>query len=197
MMGLQKQAKILTSYQQSTVLKFLETTRYEHRNKVAFLLSVKAGLRAKEIAYITWGMVTNSNGVIDNQIRLENFASKGCSGGVIWMNKDLQIALQNFQSLLNKLPHSNDKIFSTERNCSTSSQSIVNMFHKWYFQLGFVGCSSHSGRRTFITNAARKISTVGGSIKDVQLLARHSSLQMTQRYIEADIQAQKKVVQII
>jgi hypothetical protein len=29
------------------------------------------------------------------------------------------------------------------------------------------------------------------------MLARHSSLSMTQRYIEADVQAQKKVVQLI
>ena len=55
---------------------------------------------------------------------------------------------------------------------ATSPQAIVNMFHRWYRHLGFVGCSSHSGRRTFITNAARKISTVGGSLRDVQELAQ-------------------------
>ena len=52
---------------------------------------------------------------------------------------------------------------------------------RWYRHLGFVGCSSHSGRRTFITNAARRISTVGGSLKDVQQLAGHSNLRTTQR----------------
>ena len=84
-----------------------------------------------------------------------------------------------------------------ERNKDTSAQVIVNLFYNWYKKLGFEGCSSHSGRRTFITNAARKISTVGGSIRDVQMLARHSSLQMTQRYIEENVEAQKKIVQLI
>lgn len=97
-MGLTKQAKILSKQQQNTVLTFLENTRYVERNKVIFLLSVKAGLRAKEIAFITWAMVTNSNGIIDNKIRLENSATKGCSGGVIWMNKELQNALDKVVS---------------------------------------------------------------------------------------------------
>ena len=71
------------------------------------------------------------------------------------------------------------------------------MFYNWYQKMGFIGCSSHSGRRTFITNAAKKISSVGGSMRDVQMLARHSNMNMTQRYIEADIEAQRKIVDII
>ncbi|KAG1135892.1 hypothetical protein G6F36_016174 [Rhizopus arrhizus] len=69
------------------------------------------------------------------------------------------------------------------------------MFQRWYRHLGFVGCSSHSARRTFITGAARKITTVGGSLRDVQILAGHSNLRTTQRYIEQDADAQRKVVQ--
>jgi site-specific recombinase XerD len=63
--------------------------------------------------------------------------------------------------------------------------------------LGFIGASSHSGRRTFITNIARKISAVGGSMRDVQSLAGHSNLQTTQRYIEVDTQSQPKVIDLI
>ena len=60
----------------------------------------------------------------------------------------------------------------------------MNLFAQWYRMTGLKGCSSHSGRRTFITNAARTISTVGGSFRDVQLLAGHRALSTTQRYIE-------------
>ena len=69
--------------------------------------------------------------------------------------------------------------------------------HRWFRALGYHGCSSHSGRRTFITNAASKISTVGGSLRDIQILAGHSVLSMTQRYIDPDAAAQRKIVDLV
>ena len=75
-----------------------------------------------------------------------------------------------------------------------SAQSVTNWFFNLYKKLGYEGCSSHSGRRTAITRWSRKISSVGGSLRDVQSLARHSSLQMTQRYIEVSEDAMRKVV---
>ncbi len=78
-----------------------------------------------------------------------------------------------------------------------SAAAIVNLFALWFKATRLQGCSSHSGRRTFITNAARKISTVGGSLRDVQMLAGHRALSTTQRYIEADVDAQRRVVDLI
>jgi integrase/recombinase XerD len=54
------------------------------------------------------------------------------------------------------------------------AQTVVNWFFKLYLELGFYGCSSHSGRRTAITRWARKISSAGGSMRDVQSLAINS-----------------------
>jgi len=88
-------------------------------------------------------------------------------------------------------------VITTERSGRTSPQAVVNMFSGWYRDLGFSGCSSHSGRRTFITSAARKISTVGGSLRDIQMLAGHSNLATTQRYIESNVEAQQRIVQLV
>jgi site-specific recombinase XerC len=53
-------------------------------------------------------------------------------------------------------------------------------------------------RVPFGTNLpASTISTVGGSLRDVQMLAGHSALSTTQRYIEADAEAQKRVVELV
>jgi integrase/recombinase XerD len=71
---------------------------------------------------------------------------------------------------------------------------MTNWFWLLYKGLGFEGCSSHSGRSTVITKRARTISQVGGSMRDVQALAWHSSLQQTQKYIEVSPDAMRKVV---
>jgi len=88
-------------------------------------------------------------------------------------------------------------VIQTRRGRGTSAQVIVNSFAEWYRKLGFVGCSSHSGRRSFITQAARKASLVDGSLRDVMALAGHQSLTTTSRYIEMDAEAQSKLVNII
>ena len=54
-----------------------------------------------------------------------------------------------------------------------------------------------SGLRTFITETSKRISTVGGSLRDIQMMVGHSSLQTTQRYIEADSDSQRRVVDLI
>src|SRR4029077_10775549 len=75
--------------------------------------------------------------------------------------------------------------------------SIVVWFSRAFQKLGLKGCSSHSGRRTFITRAARLVHKAGGSLRDVQLLAGHRSIQTTQRYIDGDTDAQRKLVAMI
>ena len=70
-------------------------------------------------------------------------------------------------------------------------------FHRLYASLGLIGGSSHSGRRTCITRAARKVSEAGGSLRDVQQLAGHASLSLTQRSIEGDSDAKRELIALI
>ena len=196
-MALGKQAKTLTKAQVDAALGYIATTRHPIRNRAVFLLSVKAGLRAKEIASMTWDMLTTAEGEIGTAIHLRNVASKGSSGGrVIPLNRELRSALVELRQSP-PISRPSPYVITTERAGRTSAQAVVNMFSTWYRDLGFSGCSSHSGRRTFVTNAARKISTVGGSLRDVQALAGHANLATTQRYIEADAEAQQRIVQLV
>jgi integrase/recombinase XerD len=139
-------------------------------------------------------MVTDADRQMSRTIHLPDKASKGRSGKAIPMHRDLRSALQDLYR--EAKPKPDDFVVTTERSKKASPQVIVNLFARWYEVLGFNGCSSHSGRRTFITNAARKISTVDGS-RDVQMLAGHANVRTTQRYIEPNASAQTRVVQLI
>lgn len=196
-MSLGKQAKQLSKGQVEAVLGYLARTRHPIRNRLIFLLSVRAGLRAREIALLTWRMVTDGEGNIGDLIALENRASKGNSGRYVPLNAELKACLKEWAGRTHWVSQPQSRVIRTERSSQTSPQVIVNMFGRWYRELGFHGCSSHSGRRTFITSAARKISSVGGSLRDVQLLAGHTSLRVTQGYIDGEQEAQRRIVEII
>lgn len=199
-MSLGKQAKTLTKGQVDSLTAFLLTRRHGLRDQTVFLLSVRAGLRAKEIANLRWSMVLTPAGTVGEAIHLTDTASKGRSGRVIPLNKQLLGNLMQMLTVAQQGQHFHSElsyVVTTERSAHTSPQAVVNMFKRWYGDIGLLGCSSHSGRRTFITNAARKISTVGGSLRDVQMLAGHSSLAVTQRYIDGDSEARKKIVDLI
>ena len=93
--------------------------------------------------------------------------------------------------------HAERFILFSERGGGLSPATVRLWFHRLYTSLKMDGCSSHSGRRTFITRAARRVSQVGGSLRDVQELAGHTSLAMTQRYIEGDTEAKRKLVALL
>jgi len=93
--------------------------------------------------------------------------------------------------------HPERPVVASERGGPLTASSVTQWFFPLYRDVGMTGWSSHSGRRTFITRAARKVSEVGGSVRDVQQLAGHASLQTTQRYLEGDTDAKRKLVQLI
>jgi integrase len=188
-----KQAKILSNDQVERLLSLASATRNPLRNRVLVLLSVKAGLRAGEIANLTWPMVLDPSGDIGAVIELRNHAAKKNSGRRIAMHPDLRDAL----AALRDATVTEGPVVRSERGRPMTPVSIVNFFAIAYRAIGLVGCSSHSGRRTFITRAARLVHKAGGSLRDVQLLAGHRSIQTTQAYIDGDTDAQRRLVALI
>jgi integrase len=188
-----KQAKILSEQEVEDVLFFAETTRNPDRNRVIVLLSVKAGLRAGEIANLTWDMLTDAMGNVSSRIELRDHAAKMGSGRTVPMNALLHDALVAWRAKSS----GNCAVIASERGGNMTPLSIVIWFARAYEALGLDGCSSHSGRRTFVTRAARVVHKAGGSLRDVQLLAGHRSIQTTQRYIDGDSDAQRRLVSLI
>ncbi|WP_431860237.1 tyrosine-type recombinase/integrase [Azospirillum sp.] len=203
-----RQAKILSDAQLDQMLEWCSNSRYPLRNRVVVLLSVKAGLRAMEIAKVLRRHVTDPAGAASDVLDLEDAICKKGSGRTVPMHPLLR---ESIAELLAARPGGpNVPLILSERalredpnepgtGCiqPMEPKSIGYLFFRMYRDLGFSGCSSHSGRRTFITRAARNITKAGGSLRDVQQLAGHAQLTTTQRYIEGSNEAKRAVVALI
>ena len=132
-------------------------------------------------------------GDIGSVIELRDIVAKNGSGRLIPVHPELHEALAAYRGLSTGV----GPVIRSERGGPMTPLSIVVWFNRAFRNIGLNGCSSHSGRRTFITRAARLVHRVGGSLRDVQLLAGHRSIQTTQRYIDGDTNAQRKLVAMI
>lgn len=188
-------ARVIEPADVARLLHITDEQRHPYRNRVIVLLSFKAGLRACEIAGFTWPMVLRSDGKVADNLTIAGNIAKYGSGRLIPMHSDLRAAVKTYHRFAGQ-PAVGPVVVS-ERGGHMTAGSIVNWFHASYGNLGLKGCSSHSGRRTFITRSARVISKIGGSLRDVQELAGHRALTTTERYIQGDREAQRKLVRLL
>src|SRR5713101_9604135 len=81
MTGLGRQAKVLSDGQIRAMLATVATRPTAERDNAMILLSVRAGLRSKEIASLTWSMLCDAEGKLTDALAMPNSASKGHRGG--------------------------------------------------------------------------------------------------------------------
>ena len=84
-------------------------------------------------------------------------------------------------------------VFATQRNSAFSANTLTQHFFYLYKRAGLEGASSHSGRRTFITNLANK----GVSVRVLASLAGHRSISTTQAYIDVNDEMKRRAVELI
>jgi integrase/recombinase XerD len=187
-MSLAKQAKILSPQELEILLADAATSRNPTRDRLMILLSFKAGLRACEIANLSWSMVTDASGNVAETIALTDAASKTVrnrnmrrsSGGGrnIPTHPMLKAALEVMRDdpprrfARPDWPRPTDPVVPSEQG-RFSPIAIAVWFHLRFKKLNLSGASSHSGRRTFITSSALAIIRAGGSLRDVQDLYGH------------------------
>jgi len=193
-MAQHRQARTVNTTQIKQALRTANTLRHPDRNAAMLLLSFKAGLRAGEIAKIEWSMLLDANNKLGTSINLPGRITKNAHPRRVPIHPDLRKALQKLAKGRGDL---NGPVIMSERGRAMSAKSVVNWFKHIYMLAGLEGCSSHSGRRTFVTQAARLVHKAGGSLRDVQLLAGHRSITTTQAYIDGDSDAQRKLVRLI
>jgi len=188
-----KQAKIVTPPMLKRMLRNVSRCPFPARDRAMILLSTKAGLRACEIAGLDWSMVLDAQGRVSGTINVRDAIAKKRGGRRIPILPDLRRALERLARTAEPV----GPVIRSYRGGRLEANSVVNWFVARFKELGFEGCSSHSGRRSFITLAARNIHRSGCSLRDVQLLAGHRSIETTERYIDGDTCAQRKLVGLL
>lgn len=186
-----RQAKALSRRELNAALAAVRHRVTADRDRVIILLSVMAGLRACEIAGLQWPMVLDARGKVTSLLELDDAIAKKRSGRRIPLHPELKAALT---TLRRSEEATTGPVIRSGRGGHMQANSIVNWFVLLYRETGAQGCSSHSGRRTFITRAARQAHKAGASLRDVQMLAGHRSIETTQGYIDGDSDAQRRLV---
>ncbi len=188
-----RQAKMLSPPMLKRALALAHQSATPERDTIMVLLSIRAGLRACEIARLDWSMVLDGNGRIGAAIEVRDAIAKRRSGRRIPMHPELRMALKR----LHARGTVSGPIIRSRRGGALKPNSVVNWFVALFRAIGADGCSSHSGRRTFITHAARRAASAGATLRDVQMLAGHRSIETTQRYIDGDTDAQRRLVRAL
>ena len=191
-----KQAKVLAKSDVKKLLRVTNRGRLGIRDRAIILLAVRAGLRASEIAGLTWEMVLDANGNVAAFLDIRGVIAKRHRGRRVPVHPQLLKTLEALKASSCSLDLGSP-VIASRRGRGLRSNSLVNWFIATCRRAGLEGCSSHSGRRTFITLAARNAHRAGASLRDVQLLAGHSSIETTQLYIDGDSDAQHRLVSMI
>lgn len=197
-------ARDLSFKDEDRILEQLNRTRYPIRNKAICLLTIKAGLRVVEISGLKWSYVLTPTHEIREWLYIPSSITKRppsnkkegrqptAKSREVPVNDALKEALiahykESFTTI--------DKhVFINERKQPLTRNYLAILFHTHYRKAGMFEYSSHSGRRTFITRAARNLDGTGTSLYDVQRMAGHTSLETTQKYIVSNLEGQKILV---
>jgi integrase/recombinase XerD len=190
-----KQAKVLTATEFKRLLKVVSTTKYANRNRVMVMLSYLAGLRACEIAALRVGDVItqldNGNWEVNTEVLLQSSQTKGSKAQTVVLSSALRREIGSYYANSVSSASHIHKLLSSQKSGEFTSQTIQNLFRTLYAAAGISNASSHSGRRTFITNLSER----GVSVRVIQALARHSSLATTQRYIDVSVDKLRTAVE--
>jgi integrase/recombinase XerD len=179
--GTMAQATTLNDAQFKCALRYCQARRHVTRDTTILLFSLHTGLRAIELAALRVGDVYGDHGAPRKQFTLSKFQTKGANPRAVFVNKQLTQQLVVY----GKWRHcsdSNAPLFRSQKGGHFSANTMCQLFLNIFHACGLQGASSHSGRRTFITRLANK----GIGVRVLAALAGHSSIAVTQRYIDVN-----------
>ena len=189
-----KQAKTLNQQELRKVLDYISTRKHAARNRAMLMTTFLSGMRVGEVSSLRIKDVIDAEGNVRNEIRLTPEMTKGDSARIVFVNERLRKELEQYLRI-HKSNNPDSKLFYSQKKTSNgfNSNTLAQHFHFLYKRAGLDGASSHSGRRTFITNLASK----GVGVRVLMNLAGHKSIATTQAYIDINDNMLRSAVELV
>ncbi len=188
-----KQAKVPTDAEFKRLLAVVAGRRHAARNSAAIHLSYLCGFRVGEIASLKVEDVYNEAGEVTDRIMLSAHNTKTKEARAVFVCTKLRRELQSYWSNRGKLTSMGEPFLMTQKGTSFSANTLCQLFSDMYRLAGISGCSSHSGRRSFISN----LSHAGVSHRVIMSLSEHSSISNLQRYVTCTDEMQRNAVEVL
>lgn len=186
------QAKTLTPAEIEHVLAHIAQRSYPLRNRVMFLTGLWSGMRVGEISSLTISDVMNPDRSVKAEVRLTADQTKGRQPRTVFLPQKLQDELAAYLVLrTDAQPH--HPLFVTAGRKRFSANVMAQHFHYLFKNAGIAGASSHSMRRSFITNLAAR----GIGVRVLASLAGHRSIAVTQKYIDVNDEMKRYAVELV
>ena len=186
------QASVLTESEIRRVFRIIETTRHAERNRLAFVLSIFAGLRVGEIAALMIADVATADGQVRREIKLGAHQTKGNKGRTVILSdrvrKEIDIYLKTRATRRNDSP-----LIASQRNGRAFSTVSLSMMFKEIYEIAGIRTSSHSGRRTFAT----RLNAKGVGMRTIQKLMGHRNIGTTALYCDVSDETMRNAVELV
>ena len=197
-----KQARTLNDKELNLLLLYASTRKYAERDRCMLLLTYWAGMRIGEVAATKIKDVLAADGTIKQEINLTAEQTKGKYARSVVLNDKLRKELMRYlltrfskQELIaiQYSPAKEKPLFATQKSEGFNANTACYHFHMLYKRAGLEGCSSHSGRRSFLT----ELSSKSVPLKVLMELAGHRQAQTTMRYINVTQDMKRAAVELI
>ena len=189
-----KQAKTLNNDEIRKVLDYVATRKHSERNRAMIYTIFNTGMRVSEVANLRFKDVVDGDGAVRREIRLSAEDTKTKEARIVFVNDKLHKELTRYVRLYKPL-NTNVKFFYSQKRASDgySPNTLAQFFHYLFNRAGIAGASSHSGRRSFITNLANK----GVGVRVIMGLSGHRALSSVQCYIDCNDDMKRKAINLL
>jgi integrase/recombinase XerD len=142
--------------------------RYRERSRAMILFTYLCGMRIRELVKLKVSDVIDYINKVKTEIKLSKKQTKGKQALTVFVSKRMRKELDRYIKHA-VIRFSGGFIFKTQKSQRFSSNTATQLLQRIYERSGLSGATSHSGRRTFITELAAK----GVSVRVLAALVGH------------------------